>query len=119
VDEGTASAAELLAAALQDHHRATIVGTKTFGQGFVYSVRPLEDGWALLVASGTLQRPNGRSLNAGGVTPDVAVDFPDDSVVRGTADDPQLAKALSILPDGKSTGQWSPNICRSLVSTLM
>jgi len=104
VDEGTASAAEVLAAALQDSHRATVVGKKTFGQGYVYAVHPLAEGSALLVASGILQRPNGRNLNNAGISPDVEADFPDDHSVRGSEKDPQLARALSNLHDRRNSG---------------
>jgi carboxyl-terminal processing protease len=97
VDEGTASAAEVVAAALQESHRATVVGEHTFGQGYVYAVHPLGDGSALIVASGALRTPNGRSLNETGVSADVAVDFPVDGASRGSSRDPQLAKALSCL----------------------
>lgn len=97
VDEGTASAAEVVAAALQESHRATVVGEHTFGQGYVYAVHRLGDGSALILASGGLRSPDGRSLNGTGVSPDVIVDFPDDGGSRGSSHDPQLAKALSCL----------------------
>jgi carboxyl-terminal processing protease len=97
VDEGTASAAEVVAAVLQESHRAVVVGEHTFGQGCVYAVHPLGDGSALILASGALRTPGGRSLNETGVSPDVAVDFPDDGASRGSSRDPQLAKALSCL----------------------
>jgi carboxyl-terminal processing protease len=79
VDHNTASAAEIVAAALQDHHRATIVGTHTFGKGVFQEEQPLSNGGALDITVGEYFTPSGRNLGGGGVkqgagiTPEVLV----------------------------------------------
>jgi carboxyl-terminal processing protease len=79
VDSGTASAAEIVTAALQDHRRATVVGTHTFGKGVFQEEEPLSNGGALDITVGEYFTPSGRNLGGGGVkqgagiTPEVAV----------------------------------------------
>lgn len=79
VDRGTASAAEIVAGALQDHGRAKLVGSNTYGKGVFQQVLPQPDGGALDLTAGEYFTPNGRNLGAGGVregkglTPDVRI----------------------------------------------
>lgn len=73
VNEGTASAAEIVAGALQDNGRAMLLGTQTFGKGSVQTVIPLEDGSALKLSTAKYYTPKGRSIQAEGILPDVAV----------------------------------------------
>jgi len=74
VDEFTASAAEIVAGALQDHHRAAIVGTRTFGKGSVQNIIELSDGSALKLTIARYYTPSGRSIQARGIDPDVVVE---------------------------------------------
>ncbi|HWX75028.1 MAG TPA: S41 family peptidase [Solirubrobacteraceae bacterium] len=67
VDSNTASASEIVAAALQDHNRATVVGTHTFGKGVFQEEQPLTNGGALDITVGEYFTPNGRNLGGGGV----------------------------------------------------
>jgi carboxyl-terminal processing protease len=73
VDGGTASAAEVVAAALQDRNRAVIVGSRTYGKGSVQEPRSLSDGSAIELTVGRYLTPDGRSLDGVGIEPDVAV----------------------------------------------
>jgi carboxyl-terminal processing protease len=73
VNEGTASAAEIVAGALQDNGRALIVGTQTFGKASVQTVIPLEDGSALKLTTARYYTPNGRSIQAEGIKPDIVI----------------------------------------------
>jgi carboxyl-terminal processing protease len=73
VNEGTASAAEIVSGALQDNGRAVILGTQTFGKGSVQTVIPLEDGGALKLTTAKYYTPKGRSIQAEGITPDIVV----------------------------------------------
>jgi carboxyl-terminal processing protease len=75
VNEGTASAAEIVSGALQDNRRAIIVGTQTFGKGSVQTVIPLEDGSALKLTTAKYYTPNGRSIQAEGVAPDIVIRY--------------------------------------------
>jgi carboxyl-terminal processing protease len=74
VNEYTASAAEILAGALQDHHRALVVGTRTFGKGSVQTIVDLPDGGALKLTIARYFTPSGRSIQAQGIAPDVQVE---------------------------------------------
>jgi carboxyl-terminal processing protease len=98
VNGGTASASEIVAAALQDHKRASIVGERSFGKGSVQTLFGLDDGAGLKLTIARYFTPSGRSIQGLGIQPDV--------VVRGVnspggpkahADDPQIAAALAVL----------------------
>ncbi|HKT32970.1 MAG TPA: S41 family peptidase, partial [Gammaproteobacteria bacterium] len=73
VNAGTASAAEITAGALQDDHRALILGTRTFGKGSVQTVIPLPAGGALKLTTSLYYTPSGRSIQAEGIPPDIVV----------------------------------------------
>ena len=74
VNNGTASASEIVAGALQDHKRAIIMGTQTFGKGSVQTILPLGNNSAIKLTTARYYTPNGRSIQAKGIAPDVTVD---------------------------------------------
>ena len=96
VDRNTASAAEIVAAALQDHHRATIVGTHTFGKGVFQEEEPLANGGALDITVGEYFTPSGRNLGGGGVKQGAGV-IPDVIVATGVDTHHGLDVALDAL----------------------
>ena len=86
VNGGSASASEIVAGALQDHKRAVIMGTQTFGKGSVQTVLPLGNNTAIKLTTARYYTPNGRSIQAKGIVPDILVDDPStaglDSIFR-------------------------------------
>ncbi|RYF01802.1 MAG: S41 family peptidase [Comamonadaceae bacterium] len=74
VNEGSASASEIVAGALQDHKRATIMGSQTFGKGSVQTVRPLGPDTGIKLTTARYYTPSGKSIQAKGIVPDVMVD---------------------------------------------
>ena len=74
VNEGSASASEIVAGALQDHGRAVIMGVNTFGKGSVQTVLPLNNEKAIKLTTALYFTPNGRSIQAEGIVPDIRVD---------------------------------------------
>lgn len=99
VNGHTASAAELLAGAIQDDHRGLLVGERTFGKGVVQRVFPLGGGAALKLTVGRYSTPRGREIGGRGLAPDVRVAFPGETqaALGNPAEDPQLAAALGVL----------------------
>jgi carboxyl-terminal processing protease len=92
VNKGSASASEIVAGALKDHRRATIVGTSTFGKGSVQTIIPLSEGNAIKLTTSRYYTPSGMSIQARGVTPDIEV------AARGPdGEDAQLVSALATL----------------------
>ncbi|MEM8777994.1 MAG: carboxyl-terminal processing protease CtpB [Cyanobacteria bacterium P01_G01_bin.49] len=116
VDEGSASASEILAGALKENGRATVVGTTTYGKGTVQSVHSLSDGSGLAVTIARYYPPSGTDINHKGISPDVYLDltmeqqmrFKNDPTLMGTKDDPQYNRALSILKDNTTPLSTSP-----------
>ncbi len=76
INGGSASASEIVAGALQDHHRAVVVGTKSFGKGSVQTVLPLRQDGAMRLTTARYYTPSGRSIQALGVSPDIVVNQP-------------------------------------------
>ena len=103
VNEGSASASEILSGALQDNHRAVLVGQKTFGKGLVQSVRGLSDGSGMTVTIAKYLTPSGRDIHKHGIDPDVSVKMTDLEAQRlkledlGTRKDPQYRVAENTL----------------------
>jgi carboxyl-terminal processing protease len=87
INGGSASASEIVAGALQDHHRATIVGTRSFGKGSVQTIIPLGSNGALRLTTARYYTPSGRSIQAKGIEPEVLVEeeLPED--LKKKADD--------------------------------
>ncbi|MBC7263504.1 MAG: S41 family peptidase [Chloroflexi bacterium] len=95
VDGGTASAAEIVAGAIQDYHRALLVGQRTFGKGSVQSIHELSDGSSVHVTIARWLTPNGHEINGQGLTPDVVVETKAEDLAAGR--DLQLEEAISLL----------------------
>src|SRR6185295_19443619 len=74
VNGGSASASEIVAGALQDHKRAVVLGTKTFGKGSVQTILPLDDNSALRLTTARYFTPKGRSIQATGIVPDIVIE---------------------------------------------
>jgi carboxyl-terminal processing protease len=106
VNGGSASASEIVAGALQDHGRAVVIGTSTFGKGLVQTVMPLSKGQAIKLTTSRYYTPSGDSIHDVGITPDVLVEdtpgFPDLSLAGGIdrEADVQLAEAIEYLRAG-------------------
>ena len=73
INNGSASASEIVAGALQDHSRAVIMGTQSFGKGSVQTILPLNNGTAIKLTTARYFTPKGRSIQAKGITPDIVV----------------------------------------------
>jgi carboxyl-terminal processing protease len=113
VNVGSASASEIVAGALQDHKRATIMGNRTFGKGSVQVILPISENTAIKLTTSRYYTPNGRSIQATGIVPDEVVadtaegdlfrvpreadlqrhlsNRQNETEVKGTADEPPLA----------------------------
>ena len=92
VNQFSASASEVLSGALMDHDRAEVIGVTTFGKGSVNTLRPLSDGSGVYFTIGRWYTPLGTLIEGEGITPDIIVDIPPDSVK-----DVQLSRAVEIL----------------------
>ncbi|MEX0917028.1 MAG: S41 family peptidase [Candidatus Paceibacterota bacterium] len=95
VDQGSASASEILAGALREHGIATLIGERTFGKGSVQELVPVTNETSLKVTVAQWLTPNGNSISAGGLTPDVEAEFTRENAERG--EDPQKEAAVSFL----------------------
>jgi carboxyl-terminal processing protease len=117
INGGSASAAEIVAGALQDHRRATLIGTKSFGKGSVQTVIPLNNGrdGALRLTTAKYYTPSGRSIHNTGIEPDIKVEFPiPEAPVEGEEpveiEDIQLDRAIEVLREMVDGGQKSASI---------
>jgi carboxyl-terminal processing protease len=85
INGASASASEIVAGALQDRHRATIMGTQSFGKGSVQTIIPLKGHGALRLTTALYYTPSGNSIQDKGITPDIVVDVPKDQQIAGGA----------------------------------
>jgi carboxyl-terminal processing protease len=130
VNGGSASASEIVAGALQDYKRATIMGTQTFGKGSVQTILPLGNNTAIKLTTARYYTPSGRSIQAKGITPDIMVEDPATPAV-GRLRESDLEKHLvndqdklaeekrkreAARPDANGTGQDKPQAPVELAS---
>ncbi|MEO1132410.1 MAG: S41 family peptidase [Cyanobacteria bacterium J06639_1] len=109
VDRGSASASEVLAGALQDNHRAVLVGTRTFGKGSIQSLFELSDGSGMAVTIAKYMTPAHRDINKLGIEPDITVELPEGQLLTrdrvATASDPQFVRALQVFQSVNATNR--------------
>ena len=98
VNNGTASAAEILAGALKDYKRAVLIGEPTYGKGTVQTIRQLSDGSALHITVASWLTPKHTEIEGKGLQPDIAVPLTDDDISKSI--DPQLTRAIDYLKKG-------------------
>lgn len=108
IDENSASASEIVAGAIHDHHRGTIVGRKSYGKWSVQSIYPVRGGTGLRLTTAKFLSPNGHWLSKIGVKPDITVEWPEDSdFIRPLGDvdlaqDLDLVRALDVIQNGST-----------------
>ncbi|HEX7011734.1 MAG TPA: S41 family peptidase [Steroidobacteraceae bacterium] len=109
VNGGSASASEIVAGALKDHHRARLVGSKTYGKGSVQTVMPLSDGHAIKLTTSRYFTPSGASIHERGIMPDVSVNDASSAMAAKSKDssseDRELHVALNLLKDSGAIRQ--------------
>jgi carboxyl-terminal processing protease len=102
INKGSASASEILAGALQDHHRAAIVGIQSFGKGTVQEVFELPGSASIRITTAKWLTPSGRDIGAEGIVPDITVDRTQEDLNAGR--DPQMDTAIEWLFSGEDVG---------------
>ena len=108
INEGSASASEIVAGALQDNKRATIVGSKSYGKASVQTIQQLSDGSALKLTTARYYTPLGRDIHTLGITPDIIVEYEKDKVVElpdPYNKDNQLFETIKIATGMKAVSQ--------------
>lgn len=106
INEGSASASEIVAGALQDNKRATILGTKSYGKASVQTIQELSDGSALKLTTAKYYTPLGKDIHENGIMPDVVVELSESdkvSLPKPYDKDKQLFEAIKILSENKVT----------------
>ncbi len=120
VNGGSASASEIVAAALRDNQRATLLGSQTFGKGSVQTIMPLTGGGAVKLTTSRYYTPSGASINGEGITPDILLDDERKDAAEKEAptdgereprkpDDPAIGRAIGILKTGAGAASRTGN----------